>query len=262
MDMELGEKLRQARLEAGKSQREVCGETITRNMLSLIEHGTAKPSMATLQYLAAQLGRPVSFFLDEEVTASPNQQIMAAARKLYDDGDFARAAETLEGYRGPDELFDREKGLLLALSRLGWAEALMKTGRGPYALDILEHTATAGLYLESALENRRLELLSAFRQVTLPGLDRALLARAEQALKDGNEDRAGQLLEAAEDRTAPKWNLLRGRAYLRQKDYARAAQCLHLAEGAYPDVAADLEICWRELGDYKQAYEYACKQRK
>ena len=37
--MELGEKLRQARLEAGLTQRQLCGDQITRNMLSLIENG-------------------------------------------------------------------------------------------------------------------------------------------------------------------------------------------------------------------------------
>ena len=64
--MELGEKLKQARLEAGLSQRQLCGEEITRNMLSLIENGAAKPSMKTLQYLAGRLGKSVSFFLEEE----------------------------------------------------------------------------------------------------------------------------------------------------------------------------------------------------
>ena len=34
--MELGEKLLQARQEAGLSQRQLCGDVITRNMLSLI----------------------------------------------------------------------------------------------------------------------------------------------------------------------------------------------------------------------------------
>ena len=46
--MSLGEKLRQARLEAGLSQRALCGEEITRNMLSRIENGAAQPSMRTL----------------------------------------------------------------------------------------------------------------------------------------------------------------------------------------------------------------------
>ena len=89
--MELGEKLKQARLEAGLSQRQLCGEEITRNMLSLIENGSAKPSMTTLQYLAARLGKTVSYFLEETAVLSPNQQIMASARQLYDSGNFAEA---------------------------------------------------------------------------------------------------------------------------------------------------------------------------
>ena len=68
--MELGEKLRQARMEAGLSQRQLCGEEITRNMLSLIENGAAKPSMKTLQYLAARLEKSVSYFLEETAVLS------------------------------------------------------------------------------------------------------------------------------------------------------------------------------------------------
>lgn len=63
--MTLGEKLRQARLEAGLSQRQLCGDQITRNMLSQIENGSANPSMATLQYLAQKLNKPVGFFLED-----------------------------------------------------------------------------------------------------------------------------------------------------------------------------------------------------
>ena len=35
--MELGQRIKQARLEAGLSQRQLCGQRLTRNMLSLIE---------------------------------------------------------------------------------------------------------------------------------------------------------------------------------------------------------------------------------
>ncbi len=68
--MSLGEKLRLARQEAGLSQRALCGDAITRNMLSQIENGTAKPSMATLQYLAGRLQKPVSYFLGEAAAES------------------------------------------------------------------------------------------------------------------------------------------------------------------------------------------------
>ena len=61
--MSLGERLRQARLEKGLSQTQVAGETITRNMLSQLEHDQASPSVRTLEYLAAVLGVRVSWLL-------------------------------------------------------------------------------------------------------------------------------------------------------------------------------------------------------
>ena len=74
----LGEKIRQARLEQGLSQRQLCGTEITRNMLSQIESGKARPSMQTLTYLAQTLGKPVSFFLEEqvEVPEQPAQSVL------------------------------------------------------------------------------------------------------------------------------------------------------------------------------------------
>lgn len=261
--MELGEKLRRARLESGLSQRALCGDEITRNMLSQIEHGTARPSMATLQYLAAELGKPVSYFLDEDVVASPNQEIMESARQLFDAGEYDAAAKKLEEYQSPDPLFDREMALLRALSRLSWAEGLLATGREQYALEILENTATQGIYCAGDMERRRRLLLARFRPVELPGLDQELLLRGELALKAGDGLRAGRLLDAAENRDHPRWQLLRGKACLKVKDYRSAASHLRRAEAAYPEETAPcLEICCRELGDFKGAYEYACKQRK
>ena len=74
--MELGARIRQARLDAGLSQRQLCGDVITRNMLSQIENGSARPSMDTLKYLAQQLGTTISYFLDEQAISSPNVALM------------------------------------------------------------------------------------------------------------------------------------------------------------------------------------------
>ena len=46
--MTIGEKIRLARQEAGLSQRQLCGQQVTRNMLSQIENGSARPSVDTL----------------------------------------------------------------------------------------------------------------------------------------------------------------------------------------------------------------------
>ena len=91
---------------------------------------------------------------------------------------------------------------------------------------------------------------------------RELLLRAGDAFENRDLSRAAQLLDAAEDRDSPRWNLLRGQVYLAQTQYREAAACLHKAEAAYPkETAFRLEHCYRELEDYKRAYEYACRQK-
>jgi len=265
--MELGQKLRQARLEAGLSQRQLCGEQITRNMLSQIENGAARPSMKTLQYLAARLGKSVSYFLEETAVVSPNQQVMASARRHYDDGAYAEAALTLTLYREPDPVYDREKGILWTCVHLELARQALAQGREPYAVELLEKAAVETAYCTRELERQRLLLLGRIRGQSvcrlLPSLDEELLLRAQAALDSGSLTRAEHLLEAAQDHEDPRWNLLRGELFLRRENYRDAARCFHSAEETAPaQTAPRLERCYRELGDYRRAYEYACKQKK
>lgn len=265
--MELGEKLRQARLEAGLSQRQLCDGCITRNMLSQIENGSAKPSMKTLAFLAERLGKSVSYFLEETAVLSPNQSVMESARRLYDDGAYEEAALVLDAYRQPDPVYDRERQLLWCLTHLALAEDALKQGRKRYAVELLEKAAVETAYCREALERRRLLLLGSTgeKRVSgyLPSLDEELLLRAEEALDEENNMRAAQLLDAAENQTTPRWNLLRGRCWMAEKAYNQASVCFHRAEEHYPEeTAVLLEICYRELGNFKQAYTYACKQKR
>ena len=261
--MEIGEKLRQARLEAGLSQRQLCGDAITRNMLSLIEHGSARPSMDTLKYLAARLNKPVSFFLEEDGVLLPNLDVMNQARAYHDTGDHGQVLTALEAYRGPDPVFDREKALLTNLALLGLAEAAISEGRIPYARELLRQI-TKQPYLDGEVQNRQALLLGKTdpSQGDYPSLDEELLIRGRSALAGGNLDRAAALLDAMEDHSSPQWQLTRGEICLRLGDYSQAAQYLHRAEETFPrDTAKLLEVCCRELGDFKQAYFYACRQK-
>ena len=264
--MELGAKLKQARLEAGLSQRQLCGEEITRNMLSLIENGSAKPSMKTLQYLAGRLGKTVSYFLEETAVLSPNLEIMASARQLYDSGDFAGADLLLESYRAPDPVCDREKELLWVLIRLELAREAIAQERYLYAAQLLRQMPVETAYLAEDLNRRRLLLLGSIPGQSvaseLPSIDEELLLRAEEAYSCGASSRAMHLLESMENQRSPRWHLLRGILYLQQKSWQAAAEHLQMAEEAFPrKVFPLLETCYRELGDFQRAYEYACKQR-
>lgn len=258
--MELGEKLRQARLEAGLSQRQLCGEKITRNMLSQIENGTARPSMDTLGFLARRLGKPIGYFLEDGSGASVNMGVITAARKAWDAGDYAAVVAALEGYREPDEVFDRERELLSVQAYLALAEQALQGGRKPYARELLEKAAAEPAYCAPELRRRRLLLLGRLEPVSglLPSLDEELILRAGEALEAGLRSRAAKLLEAAEDQDDPRWNLTRGEVYLAEGAYAAAARAFHRAEDAFPRLTAPrLEVCYRELEDFKQAYHYA-----
>lgn len=225
--MELGEKIRAARLGAGLSQRQLCGEEITRNMLSLIENGSARPSMKTLEYLARKLGKPLSYFLDAH----------------------AEEKQTLG-----------ESWVLL-----NRAEVALNQGRQELARDLLEKAA----FSQPELERKRLLLLSRlpgadFAEICgkLPSLDEELRLRAEAALQQKQWNRCGALLAAAEDREHPAWLRLSGRLQLEQGNYAEAIPYLLRVEDTWPrETVRELEICFRELGDFQNAYEYACKQR-
>lgn len=231
--MELGPRLKQARLEAGLSQRQLCGDQLTRNMLSLIENGTARPSMDTLLYLAARLGKPVSFFLEEE-SVSPNQARISTARRFYTEGDPTGALNVLESWEPPDPVFDAERYYLEALCCLALFE------RDPKA-PLLEQAAQAGSrtpYYTRDTERRRLLLLARIQPDRAAAIAARLPAAAEELLLRGDAAMA-----AGDPRTALKW-------------YTPAETVD--PEKTWPR----LENCYRTLEDYKQAYHYACLQRK
>lgn len=157
--MELGEKIRQARLEAGLSQRQLCGDAITRNMLSQIENGSANPSMTTLQYLAAKLGKQVSYFLQEDSILSPNPSLMQQARQAYIAKRYAAVLDMASQYQPPDPLFDEEWYYLCALSALALAEDLIAVNDWIRATPLLEEIHRGSIYYRVDMERRRKQLL-------------------------------------------------------------------------------------------------------
>lgn len=269
--MDMGQKIKQARLEAGLSQRQLCGDTITRNMLSLIESGRARPGMDTLCFLAGRLGKPVSYFLEEDAVMLPNRQVMDDARQAYCRGDWADALAALEEYQGNDPVFDRERYLVEGLCLTELAAVALDAGKTAYARALLQRAESAAEktpYADGLTRKRLLLSARAWPEQAenfvsaLPSWDVEALARGWAAYSRGDYGRCAEILEASESRN-PEWFLLRGMGALEQGLLEAAAQYLRRAEEALPDrVAVLLERCYRELGDYKLAYEYAVKRRK
>ena len=257
--MTLGEKLKQARLEAGLSQRQLCADRLTRNMLSQIENGSARPSMGTLAYLAQRLEKPVSWFLEEEAVVLPNARVMEQARIALALGDLEGLRRALEDFRDPDGVFYEEKQLLTFHWRLRSGEQALREERLPLARELLgEALETEGLYITRPLRERCRVLLILAGGETTPECDEeALLARAGRA--EGL--RRLEILGASENREDPRWQFLAAEALFSLKRYPEAVR--HYEKSPQTrQVWARLEVCCREMEDYKSAYEYACRQRE
>ena len=270
--MDLGQRLKQARLDAGLSQRQLCGDTITRNMLSLIENGSASPSMETLRYLASRLDKPMGYFLEEQAVTSPNQSLMVQGKEAWNQGDAQRVLELLKAYQAPDPLFDAERWLLEALACFRLAQQVLSDGKPAYAQTLLEQGQLSGsrtpyytqeLQRSAALLAYRIRPECAGQLLSqLPELLPELLLRGQAALDTKEYTRCGAILDAAAPCEDPAWQLLRADAYLGLDDYPNAILHYLRAEATYPKRAAvGLEHCYRELEDYKSAYLYACKLR-
>lgn len=89
--IEIGARIKKARLASGMTQAALSGERYTKAYISALEHGLAKPSMAALNYLAPRLGTtPAALIAD---TTSVWDRVSADLRLA--SGDWATA---LEGY--------------------------------------------------------------------------------------------------------------------------------------------------------------------
>ena len=258
--MDMGARLKEARLALGLSQKQVCGDRITRNMLSLIENGAATPSMDTLRYLAQQLDKPVSYFLQEET--SSNRRILNAARQQPP----VLAAQTLEGYTAPDEDLDPEYYYLLALTSLRLARQALSQGKRGRCRSLLETCVSAGAqtpYYTRQLDRERLCIAYALQPEDANILegqlvrDEGICLRAKAALLRSQPDICLQMLAGE---TGENADLLRAQAFFAMKDYENALKYYKKLPPEKQDYAR-MEACCRELEDYKQAYHYACLQR-
>ena len=269
--MELGARLKQARLEMGMSQRQLCGDEITRNMLSPIEHGSAKPSMTTLAYLARRLEKPISFFLEEGEQSSPNQACILRARQAYETGQYRLVCQILEEYRQPDPVFDPERWLLEAVSLLAQAASAVAEGKHIFAKKLTEKAEEAGEktpYYTAAMERECLLLRYMAQPENAAQISAQLqedyrepFLRAEALLQKEDFAGAANILDNIPE-SSDRYHLLRAKAAMGQKAYEVAIKHYVAAEASAPQLCAQaLEQCYLALEDYKMAYHYACKQR-
>ena len=152
--MTLGQKIKEARVKQGMTQKELVGSAITRNMLSKIENDSAAPSVRTLEYLAGVLGLPTGYFLsDSDLPLGPIPDGLDEARAAFRVGRWLDCLSALKA--DPKAAVSDEGNLLHA--KAGAMAARDALGRGDYATarelaELAQYYNQEGMYYACALD--------------------------------------------------------------------------------------------------------------
>ena len=271
--MLLGEKIKLARQAKKITQSELAGDTVTRNMVSRIETGTANPSLDTIKHLAQRLSVPVSYLLseDDDLLFYEKKEKMAAIYTAYKTKDYSYCIEKIDSLSG----LDNELAFILANSLLergklnlarGSLQSAMKDFRrteeiiGLTVLDTL-HISTVLKMYKSIASNIQAPLLEFNDAEYASGLHNSFDYDMYRYLV---QDYDYEFKNDSMRYHAMAKKLIRERKY--SDAVPRLLQaCEKMAAQGYNSfvlfsVYTDLEQCYKQLFDFENAYRYASKR--
>ena len=166
--VELGKRIKEARLAKKMTQADVVGDFITRNMLSQIESGTANPSVKTLTYIAKVLALPVNYLLPDELE-TPDEggaenngvQLISELTKFknaYMRGEYRKAVEYAKPCSDSGEIYD-EACCILAMSYLELARSEKDTREAVSCAKLAAEYADKGIFSKREIRASALLLL-------------------------------------------------------------------------------------------------------
>ena len=159
--MTLGQRIKSLRKERSMTQSALCGDYMTRNMLSQIENDQASPSLATVCFIAKQLQIPVGYLLDQEVTPLVYRKagVIELIRTAYAEGRWQDCIDHCKQLSD----FDDELALLLSDCYLQEGIAAFHEGHLETAKNLLDTAlrfTTRTRYPKSAIEEQAHTLLA------------------------------------------------------------------------------------------------------
>ncbi len=279
--MKIGEKIKKLRSAKLMTQAQLAGTEITRNMLSQIENGAAQPSIDTLRYIAARLNVPAGYLLGDE-------QDESIYHKHYEINNIKTAYLT-EDYRicrdmclNSSARADDEIQLILAECTLALAVEEFSRGNLRSACELFDEAIdacagtvynTSHVFAISAMYFKYMRNISA--TLTSNSIDETE-ALIWSALNDAFCIYAGAFLSLtdADEKISVSPELNEGSPYflhisairhMLEERYSEAYELLHsilISEDFIPEpmmyhIFCDLEVCCKEINDFRGAYEYS-----
>ena len=269
--MTLGKRIRTARISAGLSQTELAGEKITRNMLSAIEADKASPSLATLTHIAAQLSLPFTYFFSDEPGRDKKMAMIGKIKDNFKRKNYDYCADLILR----TDYIDDELAYMLAVCyfELGRKDVLSGDLRLAAERFRLMHSYAAKTIYDTA----RIRMLSLMYSAIASNVQAPLLEFENKEFENylvnsfDFEFYKYLLQDNSYSYTKEEYKLhLEAKELIRSRKYANALKLLLQIENSKTrssynsylifGVYGDLEICYKQLADYENAYRYASKR--
>ena len=283
--MHIGEKIKELRISKCITQAQLAGDFITRNMLSRIESGAAMPSVPTICYIAERLKVSPGYLLAQGKEEQIYKKIynLDNIKRAFSDGDFRICRDICRAVGGDDD------ELNLILSRCNaeiakeeffvgklrssvkfFVEALEYDSKTVYSRGVTR--AEIAIYLRYM---KRLSLTLTF-DIDIDESDfyegmasndaMCEYVLALEQLEKGTSVAVEDVISMFNiNPISPLAVHIRVRNEMKNQNYGSAKKLLNdilnlqerIADPVLYDVFSDLEICSREMGDFKDAYEYS-----
>lgn len=271
--MTIGEKIKARRQSLNITQAKLCGEVITRNMLSEIECGKATPSVNTLIYLAEQLDVPAAYLLseDDDIDFFEKKKRIEKIKELYSAEKYAECIKLTAVLPSPDDelnyilakchFYLGKKSVLsgaLITAKEHLAKAKDYSERTIYQTDDIDHLLLMYNALAANIQSPLLEFdIKAFEAGIDPDYELEFYryivsdydypfknpifskhAEAKRLIKARLYNEALKILEKIINEKNPK------------------TYNSYVMFGVY----SDMELCSKQLANFEAAYKYASKR--
>jgi len=279
--MTIGEKCRALRVKRGLTQRETCGNYMTRNMLSAIENGAATPSVDTIRYLADRFDIDAGYFLSEADDPSPFIKLKHIAKitSALKKGDYSLCLSLEHEFENPDsEISFYMFSAYLIAGREELRKGLYKSASERFrrAREYCAWTMNADTLNEIAgyyYELCRSETSESAAEPPAPHgngylteiYERSLYELIMRLLDRGENEAAAQVYDVSRLQSAfyrlhinARLSVASGnfqRAYDLLTGITRDSEVKNADAGFLYSVYTDLEFCCKAIGDFKGAYD-------
>ena len=271
--MLLGEKIKLARQAKKITQSQLAGDTVTRNMVSRIETGTANPSLDTIKHLAQRLSVPVAYLLseDDDLLFYEKKEKMAVIYTAYTSRDYSYCIEKIDSLSGLDnELAYILANSLLERGKLNLARGSVKSAMKDFerAEKILGLTVLDTLHISTVLKMYK-SIASNIQAPLLEFNDADFAAGLHSAFDYDMYRYLVQDYDYEFKNDSMRYHAM-AKKLIRERKYSDAVpkllqSCEKMAAQGYNSfvlfsVYTDLEQCYKQLFDFENAYRYASKR--